>query len=86
MACTAENDESPIAWNPRAAGEEKATDMILEMQGPLGEDIVPATEGMIEALAAALAVRTTSEHAAAKLMMVAHAIIRTDVKRRAAMN
>ena len=80
MACGAESDETPIARDPRGAGEEKATRMILEMQGPLGEDIIPAIEGMIDALAAALAVRTTSKHAAVKLMMVAHIIIRTDVK------
>ena len=86
MARKAEHDEAPTAGDPRAAGEEQATGMILEMQSALGEDIVPAIEGMIDAIAAALAVRTTSTHAAAKLMMVAIAIIRVDVKRRIAMN
>ena len=41
MARRAENDEAPTAWDPRAAGEEKATSLILEMQRVLAPQRSP---------------------------------------------
>ena len=86
MSRMAENDNTWIGLDLRALGEEKAADIILEMQSALGQDIVPAIEGMIDVFAATLAVQTSPERAATKMIMVAHAIIRADEKRRAMLN